>query len=137
TRDVHVRCPRQALMHYPHHLPISFSQAVRPHHDPPSFPTRRSSDLIRFIRAASTTFTTEQAYSTLPGFGDKIPYYGTNIAVGWTHTFSPTVLNEVRLGFSRNQDVGVCEHCPRAPGFMASFGIKGPNGTTFQALSPS
>src|SRR5207245_11092604 len=84
TRDVHVRCPRQALMHYPHHLPISFSQAVRPHHDPPSFPTRRSSDLIRFIRAASTTFTTEQAYSTLPGFGDKIPYYGTNIALGWT-----------------------------------------------------
>jgi hypothetical protein len=92
---------------------------------------------VRFIRAVSTTFTTEQAYSNLPGFGDKIPYYGTNVALGWTHTFSPTVLNEVRIGFSRNQDVGVCEHCPRAPGFMASFGIKGPNGTTFQALSPS
>jgi carboxypeptidase family protein len=92
---------------------------------------------VRFIRAVSTTFTTEQAYSTLPGFGDKIPYYGTNIALGWTHTFSPTVLNEVRLGFSRNQDVGVCEHCPRAPGFIASFGIAGPNGTTFHAISPS
>jgi hypothetical protein len=92
---------------------------------------------VRFIRAVSTTSTTEQAYSTLPGFGDKIPYYGTNIAVGWTHTFSPTLLNEVRLGFSRNQDIGVCEHCPRAPGFIESFGINGPNGTTFQALSPS
>ena len=92
---------------------------------------------VRFIRAVSTTFTVEQAYSTLPGFGDKIPYQGTNIALGWTHTFSPTLLNEVRLGFSRNQDVGVCDHCPRAPGFMASFGIAGPNGTTFSAISPS
>ncbi len=92
---------------------------------------------VRFIRATSTTFTTEQAYTTLPGFGDKIPYEGTNIAVGWTHTFGPTLLNEVRLGFSRNQDIGVCEHCPRAPGFIASFGIKGPNGTTFQAIDPS
>jgi len=92
---------------------------------------------VRFIRATSTTFTVEDAYTSLPGFGDKIPYQGTNIAVGWTSTFSPNLLNEVRLGLSRNQDVGVCEHCPRAPGFMASFGIKGPNGTTFQALSPS
>jgi len=92
---------------------------------------------VRFIRAVSTTFTTTQAYSTLPGFGDKIPYQGTNVALGWTHTIGPTLLNEVRIGFSRNQDVGVCEHCPRAPGFIASFGIQGPNGTVFHALSPS
>jgi Carboxypeptidase regulatory-like domain len=92
---------------------------------------------VRLIRATSTTFTVEDAYTSLPGFGDKIPYEGTNIAVGWTHTFGPNLLNEVRLGFSRNQDIGVCEHCPRADGFIASFGIKGPNGTTFQALSPS
>ncbi len=92
---------------------------------------------VRYIRAVSTTFTPEFAYTTLPGFGDKIPFHGQNIAVGWTHTFSPTLLNEVRLGLSRNLDIGVCEHCPRAPGFIASFGIKGPNGTTFQALSPS
>ncbi|HMD83660.1 MAG TPA: carboxypeptidase-like regulatory domain-containing protein [Terriglobia bacterium] len=96
---------------------------------------------VRFIRATSTTFTTEQAYSSLPGFGDKIPYYGTNVALGWTHTFSPTLLNEVRIGFSRNQDIGVCEHCPRPAGFMAGFGIQGftSNGqaTTFRALSPS
>src|SRR5262249_14382358 len=45
--------------------------------------------------------------------------------------------NEVRLGLSRNLDIGVCANCPRAPGFMASFGIAGPKGTTFQALSPS
>jgi hypothetical protein len=92
---------------------------------------------VRFLRATSTTYTTTQAYSTLPGFGDKIPYEGTNIAVGWTHTFSPNLLNEVRLGLSRNLDIGVCANCPRPPGFMASFGIAGPNGTTFHALSPS
>jgi len=92
---------------------------------------------VRFIRATSTTFTTEPSYSNLPGFGDKIPFYGTNVAIGWTHTFSPTLLNEVRLGFSRNQDVGVCSSCPRAPGFMASFGIQGFGGGTFHALSPS
>jgi hypothetical protein len=92
---------------------------------------------IRFIRAVSTTFTTTQAYSSLPGFGDKIPYQGTNAALGWTHTFSPTLLNEFRFGFSRNQDVGVCSSCPRAPGFIASFGIAGPGGTTFSAISPS
>jgi len=92
---------------------------------------------VRFIRATSTTFTVEDAYTSLPGFGDKIPYEGTNVALGWTHTFSPTLLNEFRFGFSRNQDVGLCEHCPRAPGFIASLGIAGPNGTTFSAISPS
>ena len=92
---------------------------------------------VRFIRATSTTFTVEDAYTSLPGFGDKIPYQGTNIALGWTHTFSPSLLNEFRFGFSRNQDVGLCEHCPRAPGFIASFGIAGPDGTTFSAISPS
>jgi len=41
------------------------------------------------------------------------------------------MLNEVRVGFSRNMDIGTCEFCPRKSGFMASFGIVGLN-----ALSP-
>jgi hypothetical protein len=89
------------------------------------------------IRATSTTISPEAAYSTLPGFGDRIPYEGTNIALGWTHTFSSTLLNEVRIGFSRNQDVAMCQDCPRPAGFMASFGIEGFNGKTFDALQPS
>jgi len=95
---------------------------------------------VRFIRAISTTYSTEPSYSNLPTFGDKIPYYGTNVALGWTHTFSGTLLNEVRIGFSRNQDVATCASCPRKPGFIASFGIKGfslpGEPATFQALSP-
>jgi hypothetical protein len=85
----------------------------------------------RYIFGQSVTFTTDQAYTTLPGFGDKIRYRGQNIAFSWTHTFSPTILNEFRFGFSRNMDIGTCENCPRAPGFVESFGIK-----NLVALSP-
>src|SRR5439155_21419351 len=36
---------------------------------------------------------------------------------------TPTLLNEFRFGFSRNMNIGTCENCPRAPGFVESFGI--------------
>ena len=85
----------------------------------------------RYIFAQSVTFTTDQAYTTLPGFGDKIRYRGQNIALSWTHTLSPTILNEFRFGFSRNMDIGTCENCPRAKGFVESFGI-----ANLKALSP-
>src|SRR5262249_15952313 len=79
----------------------------------------------------SVTFTPEQAYSVFPGFDDRIRYRGQNIALSWSHTFSPTMLNEVRFGFSRNMDIGTCAQCPRAPGFIESFGIK-----NLKGLSP-
>jgi hypothetical protein len=85
----------------------------------------------RYMFAQSVTFTTDQAYTTLPGFGDKIRYRGQNIAFSWTHTLSPTILNEFRFGFSRNMDIGTCENCPRAKGFVESFGI-----ANLKALSP-
>ena len=72
-----------------------------------------------------------QAYIHLPGFADIIRYRGQNLALSWTHTFSPNILNELRFGFSRNMDVDNCEHCPRAAGFVQSFGITG-----LTALSP-
>jgi len=85
----------------------------------------------RYIFAQSVTFTTDQAYTSLPGFADKIRFRGQNIAMSWTHTLSPTILNEFRFGFSRNMDIGTCENCPRAPGFVESFGI-----ANLKALSP-
>jgi hypothetical protein len=49
---------------------------------------------------------------------------GTNIALGWTHTFSPTILNEVRAGFNR-----VASHSQQSPfgtpSVDSQFGIKG------------
>ena len=62
--------------------------------------------------AQSITLTPEQAYSALPGFGDRIRFRGQNVALSWTHTISPTMLNEVRIGFSRNMDIGTCASCP-------------------------
>jgi hypothetical protein len=70
-------------------------------------------------------------YSTLPGFGDIIYYRGQNIALSWTHTLGPHLLNEARFGFSRNWDFVNCSKCPRGPNFTESFGIQG-----LHALSP-
>ena len=86
---------------------------------------------VRYILGNSVTYTIAQAYTELPGFGDKIRYRGQNVAISWSHTFKPTILNEFRFGFSRNMDIGTCENCPRAPGFVASFDI-----ANLKALSP-
>jgi hypothetical protein len=65
------------------------------------------------------------SYSSLPGFNDKMVYRGGNLALNWTHTFGPQLLNELVLGFSRNESVEDCAQCPRAKGFVANFGITG------------
>jgi hypothetical protein len=77
----------------------------------------------RYLYGGSVTYTPDEAYSTLPGFGDKIYFRGQNVALSWTHILSPTMLNEFRFGFSRNTDIGTCAACPRANGFMEGFGI--------------
>jgi hypothetical protein len=63
-------------------------------------------------------------YTSLPDFGAKIFYRGQNITAAWVHTFGPHLLNEVHLGFARNNPTLDCIECPRAPGFVESFGIK-------------
>ena len=87
---------------------------------------------VRYMLAQSITLTPEQAYSALPGFGDRIRFRGQNVALNWTHTISPRMLNEARVGFSRNMDIGTCVSCPRKAGFVESFGIQG-----LTALSPA
>jgi hypothetical protein len=87
---------------------------------------------VRYMLGQSITYTPEQAYTRLPGFDDRIRFRGQNVALSWTHTLSPTILNEVRIGFSRNMDIGTCTACPRKPGFVASFGIQ-----NLTALSPA
>lgn len=87
---------------------------------------------VRYMLAQSITYTPEQAYTALPGFDDRIRFRGQNVALSWTHTVTPTILNEVRIGFSRNMDIGTCRNCPRKEGFVASFGIQ-----NLTALSPA
>lgn len=81
---------------------------------------------------AQSRDTDPTAGTGLPGFGDVTFFRGHNAALGWTHTFGPTLLNEARFGFQRDWDIRNCLSCPRSPGFMAGLGIK-----NFQALSPS
>ena len=82
----------------------------------------------RYMFGQSTWLDPYSGYSSLPTFGDKLYFRGQNIAVGWTHSFSPTVLNEVRLAFQRDWDDNNCASCPRAPNFMSAFGVQGLTG---------
>lgn len=42
-----------------------------------------------------------QTYSQVPGFGNNVPRRGQNAMVGYTQVFSPSAINELRLGFNR------------------------------------
>jgi carboxypeptidase family protein len=58
--------------------------------------------------------------STLPGFGDSSLPYTKMFTAAWAHTFSPTILNELRLGYTRlNFPTGQPQHV-RLP---SSFGF--------------
>lgn len=88
----------------------------------------------RYMFGQSTWNNPYSGYTALPGFGDKLYFRGQNVAVGWTHTVSPTLLNEVRLGFQRDYDNDDCASCPRAPSFMSSFGIGNLNGYSADSI---
>jgi hypothetical protein len=86
----------------------------------------------RYIFGEANIFAPNTGYSSLPGFGDKLYFRGQNVAIGWTHTFGPHLLNEALFGFQRDTDINNCASCPRPAGFMESFGIQG-----LSSLSPS
>ncbi len=86
----------------------------------------------RYLFGQSHIKDTTLAFTTLPGFGDTIYFRGQNLALSWTHTFGPHLLNEARFGFQRNWDIANCEHCPRGQGFTESFGINGLHGLSPQ-----
>jgi Carboxypeptidase regulatory-like domain len=86
----------------------------------------------RYILGQANIVSPTSGYSTLPTFGDKLYFRGQNVAIGWTHTFGPRLLNEALFGFQRDWDDNNCASCPRPAGFMEAFGIQG-----LTALSPS
>jgi hypothetical protein len=79
----------------------------------------------RYMFGQSSWVDPYSGYSSLPTFGDTLYYRGQNMAVGWTHTVSPSLLNEARIGFQRNYNIENCASCPRSPDFMSAFGIQG------------
>ena len=50
-------------------------------------------------------------------------FRGQNAVVAWTHVFSPSLINDVRIGYQRDYLNFSCAGCPRTPGTLASFGI--------------
>jgi hypothetical protein len=71
----------------------------------------------------------------LPGnfnpFNNYQHYRGQNVVAGWTHLFSPSLINDARVGYQGEYLDRECQGCPRQPGLLASFGIQG-----LQASSP-
>lgn len=70
--------------------------------------------------------------SFIPAFGRKQTFRGQNVGLTWTHAFGDHLLNEARFGFQRDSAYRAGRDVPRAPGFMASFGID-----NFAAIGPS
>jgi hypothetical protein len=72
----------------------------------------------------------------LPGtfnpFNSYQHFRGQNVVGGWTHIFSPTLINDVRVGYQRDFLDYDCQGCPRQSGLLASFGIQGLQASTKQ-----
>jgi hypothetical protein len=71
----------------------------------------------------------------LPYAGSTIRFRGQNATLGWTHTFSPTMLQDARVGFQRDTNVSTCLNCPRPAGTIAGFGITNLSGITADSES--
>ena len=78
----------------------------------------------RYLYGQSFIRDTTLGFTSIPGFADTINFRGQNAVVGWTHSFGPHLLNEVRIGFQRDFNNANCEKCPRDAGFAESFGVK-------------
>jgi hypothetical protein len=78
----------------------------------------------RYLFAQSNITDPSAGYTSLPGFGDTIFFRGQNVTTSWTHTFGPQLLNEVQIGFQRNNPVENCDGCTTA-GTLSGLGIAG------------
>ncbi len=67
----------------------------------------------------------------LPSFNNYQHYRGQNVVGGWTHTFNPTTINDLRIGYQSDYLDFDCKGCPRTSGLLGSFGIQ-----TLQASTP-
>ncbi len=61
----------------------------------------------------------------LPSFNAYQHFRGHNLVGGWTRVVGSSTINDVRIGYQRDDLTYTCEGCPRPPGTLASFGIAG------------
>lgn len=75
-----------------------------------------------FYATLPSTLPFESGGANVPGFGEVDGKSNLNIAINDTHTFSPTLLNELRIGYSRNYMI----QTPIEPFSATEFGITRP-----------
>ena len=84
-------------------------------------PSDRDLIFARYLRGNS-----DQVFpGPFPPFNGAQTFSGNNAVVGWTHTFSPTLINDVRAGYQNDYLKYTCQNCPRSAGTLESFGITG------------
>lgn len=71
--------------------------------------------------------------STLLGFGETNKQHWQQYADAWTHSFSPTTLNEVRIGYTRFNYASAFPQTPTSPSTAGFTGIS-PQLTTGEGL---
>jgi len=57
-------------------------------------------------------------------FNNHQHFRGQNVVGGWTRLISPSLINDVRIGYQRDFLDLDCQGCPRQPGLLGSFGIQ-------------
>jgi hypothetical protein len=89
--------------------------------------TFNSKDSIRsygFLQSSPTSETLPFTGATLPGFPEVDARHYKQFTASWTHVFSPNVLNELRIGYTRFNFAAVE---PQTPTLPSSFGFTGIN----------
>jgi hypothetical protein len=61
----------------------------------------------------------------LPAFNGYQHFRGQNLVGGWTRVIGRSAINDVRIGYQRDNLTYACSGCPRPLGTLASFGIAG------------
>jgi Carboxypeptidase regulatory-like domain len=86
-----------------------------------------SSDIVRsygFIQSSPSTATLPFTGATLPGFPETDQRHSKQFTASWTHTFGPSLVNELRIGYTRFNFAAVE---PENPVIPSSYGFTGIN----------
>jgi hypothetical protein len=76
-----------------------------------------------FLQPQSTSDALPFLGATLPGFAEQSVSHTKQFTISWTHTFSPTTLNELRVGYQRFNFVAVQPVTPTQPSSAGFTGI--------------
>jgi hypothetical protein len=101
--------------------------------------TFNSKDSLRsygFLQSSPTSSTLPFTGATLPGFPEVDQRHYKQFTASWTHVFSPSVLNEVRLGYTRFNFAAVEPQTPTLPSAAGfDINVQSPAGAGLPVMS--